>query len=108
MAVSSADVRAFAEPACARPDMQVISSWTGRHADALRQALRMTNESFADYLGVAVRTVAYWRQRPDTIPQQHMQEILDAALEPRSWLEASPQVAHAAGLSARRPAPVAR
>jgi 8-oxo-dGTP diphosphatase len=38
--------------------MQVIASWTGGQADALRQALRMTNESFADHLGVAVRTVA--------------------------------------------------
>jgi tetratricopeptide (TPR) repeat protein len=35
----------------------------------------------ADYLNVAVRTVAYWRQRPDTVPQQQMQAILDAGLE---------------------------
>ena len=61
--------------------MQVIASWTGGQADALRQALRMTNESFADHLGVAVRTVAYWRGQPGMTPQQHMQEILDAALE---------------------------
>jgi hypothetical protein len=81
MAVSPADVRVSLESASARPDIQVISSWTGGQADALRQALRMTNESFADHLGVAVRTVAYWRQRPDTIPQQQMQGILDGALE---------------------------
>ena len=37
--------------------MQVIASWTGGQADLLRQSLRMTNESFAEYLGVAVRTV---------------------------------------------------
>ena len=61
--------------------MQVIMSWTGAHADALRQALRMTNESFAESLGVAVRTVAYWRKRPDIVPQPAMQEILDVALE---------------------------
>jgi hypothetical protein len=61
--------------------MQVIASWTGGQAHALQQALRMTNESFAEYLGIAVRTVAYWRKRPDIIPQAHMQEILDAALE---------------------------
>jgi hypothetical protein len=61
--------------------MQVIASWTGGQADALRQALRMTNESFADHLGVAVRTVAYWRNRPGMIPQQKLQEVLDAALE---------------------------
>ena len=61
--------------------VQVIASWTGGQADALRQALRMTNESFADHLSVAVRTVAYWRKRPEIIPQPQMQEILDAALE---------------------------
>ena len=53
--------------------MQVITSWTGAHADALRQALRMTNESFAESLGVAVRTVAYWRKRPHIVPQPPMQ-----------------------------------
>ena len=42
--------------------MQVVATWTGSSADALRQALRMTNESYAEHLGVAVRTVAYWRQ----------------------------------------------
>jgi hypothetical protein len=61
--------------------MKVMASWTGAQADALRQALRMTNESFADHLGVAVRTVAYWRKRPDMIPQHQMQEVLDAALD---------------------------
>ena len=48
--------------------MQVTATWTGAQADALRQALRMTYESFAEHLGVSVRTVAYWRQRPDMIP----------------------------------------
>ena len=47
----------------------------------MRQAMCMTNESFADHLGVAVRTVAYWRNRPGMIPQPQMQEVLDAALE---------------------------
>jgi transcriptional regulator with XRE-family HTH domain len=61
--------------------MQVIASWTGGHADLLRQSLRMTNESFAEYLGVAVRTVAYWRQQPGIIPKPAMQETLDTALE---------------------------
>ena len=41
----------------------------------------MTNESFAEHLGVAVRTVAYWRERPETIPKPAIQETLDAALE---------------------------
>jgi tetratricopeptide (TPR) repeat protein len=71
MAVSTADARAIV----------VTTSWTGARADALRRARRMTHESFAAHLGVGVRTVAYWRQRPDTIPQQQMQDILDSALE---------------------------
>jgi hypothetical protein len=61
--------------------MQVIASWTGGHADALRQSLRMTNESFAEHLGVAVRTVAYWRHRPEITPKPAIQETLDAALD---------------------------
>jgi hypothetical protein len=61
--------------------MQVIASWTGWQADALRQALRMTNERFADHLGVAVRSVANWRKRPDMVQQPQIQEVLDAALE---------------------------
>ena len=73
MAVSSAHSRA--------PVMQSLPSWTNARADALRQALRMTNESCADHLGLSVRTVAYWRERPNSIPQQRTQEILDAALE---------------------------
>ncbi len=60
--------------------MDVVAAWTGDRADALRQALRMTNESFAAHLGVAVRTVAYWRERPAVIPRPGMQEILDTAL----------------------------
>jgi hypothetical protein len=61
--------------------VQVITSWTGGHADALRQALRMTNESFAEHLSVSARTVAYWRKRPGITPQPAAQETLDAALE---------------------------
>lgn len=71
-----------ADPALHRQvRMQVITSWTGGHADALRQALRMTNESFVEYLGVAARTVAYWRKNPAITPKPAIQETLDAALE---------------------------
>jgi hypothetical protein len=59
---------------------RLVQNWTGRHADGLRQAMRMTNESFAEHLGVSVRTVAYWRQRPDMVPKQLFQEVLDTAL----------------------------
>jgi transcriptional regulator with XRE-family HTH domain len=61
--------------------MQVVATWTGSSADALRQALRMTNESYAEHLGVAVRTVANWRKKSETVPQTAIQEILDAALD---------------------------
>src|SRR2546423_1670825 len=38
--------------------MELVNAWTGRTACALQRALRLTNEAFADHLGVAVRTVA--------------------------------------------------
>jgi tetratricopeptide (TPR) repeat protein len=60
--------------------VDVVASWTGSRADTLRQALRMTNETFAERLGIGVRTVAYWRARPDAVPRPVMQEILDVAL----------------------------
>jgi hypothetical protein len=61
--------------------MQVVETWTGGRADALRQALRMGNETYAEHLGVAVRTVANWRTKPQTVLQHGNQEILDTALE---------------------------
>ena len=61
--------------------MDVVEAWTGRVACALQAALRMTNESFAGHLGVGVRTVASWHERPDLEPRPEMQQILDAALE---------------------------
>jgi tetratricopeptide (TPR) repeat protein len=41
----------------------------------------MTNESFAHHLGISVRIVAYWRNRPNMVPRQQMQDILETALE---------------------------
>lgn len=61
--------------------MQVITVWTGRQADALRQALRMTNEQFAEHLRVSARTVAYWRKRPEMVPVTSIQAVLDKALD---------------------------
>ena len=58
----------------------IVDTWTGRHADALRRALRMTNEDFAAHLGVAVRTVAYWRSRPDMVMTNLSHQLLDTAL----------------------------
>lgn len=61
--------------------MPVVMSWTSRDADLLRQSLHMTNESFAEFLGVGVRTVASWRKRPEIIPEPANQDALDTALE---------------------------
>lgn len=61
--------------------MEFISDWTGRAACALQAALRMSNDAFADHLGVAVRTVAAWHSKPDVTPRSEMQDALDTALE---------------------------
>jgi transcriptional regulator with XRE-family HTH domain len=61
--------------------MDTVQLWTGRTACALQAALRMTNESFAGYLGVAVRTVATWHQKPDRVPNAEIQQALDTSLE---------------------------
>ena len=60
----------------------VVTVWSGREARALRTGLRMTIESFAEHLGVAVRTVAKWEaQGPKIVPTAGIQEVLDTALE---------------------------
>jgi transcriptional regulator with XRE-family HTH domain len=60
--------------------MAVIEKWTGRHAHALREALRLTNESFAGRLGVAPRTITKWKERPDMVPSPYLQDALDSEL----------------------------
>lgn len=59
----------------------VIDQWTGRTARMLQEALRMTNDRFAEHLGVAVRTVTRWHSLPDGVPRKDMQEILETAYE---------------------------
>jgi 8-oxo-dGTP diphosphatase len=41
----------------------------------------MTNDDFADHLGVAVRTVANWHSSPGTVPRTEIQSALDTAYE---------------------------
>lgn len=61
--------------------MPVIVTWTGAEARTLRLALRLTVEAFAERLGAAVRTVAYWESRGTTItPQPDLQAALDTLL----------------------------
>jgi hypothetical protein len=58
----------------------MVTGWTGRLACTLQSALRMSNEAFAAHLGVGVRTVASWHQKPSLRPRPEMQQILDSAL----------------------------
>src|SRR5690349_12876542 len=61
--------------------MDVVDTWTARQACALQAALRMTNEVFAEHLGVSVRTVATWHSAPDTVPRVEIQAALDTTHE---------------------------
>jgi 8-oxo-dGTP diphosphatase len=61
--------------------VDVIDTWTGHTACALQAAMRLTNETFAEQLGIAVRTVATWHSQPDIIPRPEMQQALDTTLE---------------------------
>lgn len=85
--------------------MDVIDTWTGRHATSLQAAMRMTNEAFAEHLGIAVRTVATWAAQPDLVPRPEMQQALDTTLE-----QAGETVRRRFALLARPadPAPVAQ
>src|SRR4029077_20560601 len=60
--------------------MDLVTGWTGRAACGLQAALRMSNEAFAEHLGIAVRTVAAWHQKPGLRPRPEMQQVLNAAL----------------------------
>ncbi|GAB2669202.1 hypothetical protein GCM10027271_31320 [Saccharopolyspora gloriosae] len=64
--------------------MDLTSGWTGETACALQAALRLSNEGFAEHLGIGVRTVAGWHQKPDLRPKSEMQQLLDTALEQAS------------------------
>ncbi|MFB6567358.1 hypothetical protein [Streptomyces noursei] len=57
-----------------------IDTWNGATAAALQGALRMTNEGFAEYIGVATRTVAAWRAQPALVPRREIQTSLDTVL----------------------------
>jgi hypothetical protein len=64
--------------------MDPVTGWTGRTACALQAALRLSNEAFAERLGIGVRTVASWHQKPTLRPRPEMQQVLDTALEQAS------------------------
>ncbi len=66
-----------------------VAQWTGRTANALRMALRMTHETFAQTLGVSVRGVCKWSAEPNLIPVTEMQAALDTLLSRASGDEKS-------------------
>jgi dihydroxyacetone kinase DhaKLM complex PTS-EIIA-like component DhaM len=61
--------------------MATVVTWTGREANALRQAMRLSVTDFADHLGAARRTVVKWGTRgTDIRPRPDMQAALDTVL----------------------------
>lgn len=61
--------------------MASMTRWTGETACALQAALRLSNEAFAAHLGIGLRTVSGWHEKPTLRPQSAMQQLLDTALE---------------------------
>ncbi len=58
----------------------VVAEWRPPDACRLQLALRMTNESFAERLGAAPRTVAKWHANPSMRLTLEMQQALDTML----------------------------
>lgn len=85
--------------------MEVVDIWTGQRATALRTALRMTSERFAQHLGTAVRTVAKWNAQPDVVPVSELQRALDTAL---SRASAEERARFAILASTDRPSPLSK
>ncbi len=61
--------------------MTSVVEWTSQEADALRAALRLTNEEFAEQLGVSTRSVALWRKGSGGAISLQIQRIFDTVLE---------------------------
>lgn len=80
--------------------MDVVETWTGRTACLLQQAMRLTNEAFAERLGISERTISRWHANPGMTHRTEVQQILDIAYE-----EASETVQRRFALLVRPPAP---
>ena len=60
--------------------MEVVAVWNGHLTNALRVALRMTVEEFAERLGMSARAMAKWEANRDIEPAMASQQLLDIAL----------------------------
>jgi len=58
-----------------------VATWTGRTACLLQQAMRMTNEEFAERLGLSDRTISRWHSSSAMTHRPEVQQILDLAYE---------------------------
>ncbi|MFF7331533.1 helix-turn-helix domain-containing protein [Streptomyces sp. NPDC008150] len=63
------------------PEKPFIFTWHGREADALRLALRLTQDQIAEQLGCSTRTVTRWREANRGRISVPIQEALDAMYE---------------------------
>lgn len=80
--------------------MDAVATWTGRTACLLQQAMRMTNEAFAERLGISERTISRWHASPEMTHRTEVQQILDTAYE-----QAGEAVQQRFALLMRPPAP---
>lgn len=80
--------------------MDVVDTWTGRSACLLQAAMRMTNEAFAEHLGISERTISRWHASPEMVHRTEVQQILDIAHR-----EAKEDVRHRFALLLHPPAP---
>jgi tetratricopeptide (TPR) repeat protein len=61
--------------------MTIVGIWTGHGAADLRAAFRMPITEFANFTGIAERTISLWERRGAGItPTPNMQEVLDVSL----------------------------
>ncbi|WBB77703.1 helix-turn-helix domain-containing protein [Micromonospora sp. WMMD882] len=66
--------------ACAGCGPVVVGRWTGREVRALRAALRMSVDGFAEHLGVDPATVHGWEHQRAVPPTLAAQSVLDRVL----------------------------
>jgi len=61
--------------------VDIVGTWTGQAACLLQEAMRMTNDEFAERLGISPRTITRWHGAPEMVHRSEVQQILDTAYE---------------------------